>query len=99
MSRGVQLWPLPATERLPIEKSALRLARLLEITAASKTRVVLEKATTQAPPATFQAAMETISRKQILNELSELDTIACLRRGSVSILEAVAVRLPEVFYG
>ena len=43
--------------------------------------------------------METISRKQILNELSELDTIACLRRGSVSILEAVAVRLPEVFYG
>ena len=43
--------------------------------------------------------METISRKRILNELSDLDTIACLRRGSVSILEAVAVRLPEVFYG
>lgn len=99
MSRGVQLWPPPATERLPIEKSALRLARELEITAASFTRVVLEKTTTQAPPATFQAAMETISRKRILNELSDLDTIACLRRGSVSILEAVAVRLPEVFYG
>ena len=54
----------------------------------------LGKATTEGDPLHFQGAMDT---QNVQEEEAESDVVTFLRRGGVSILEALSVKLPDVF--